>query len=159
ILMTGNAVVRRTLIDRVGGFNPALGRVGARLTAGEDADFHQRLLDAGARGYYIPRLVIYHYIPPERLTKRYHRRWCFYRAMAVAQLGRMRPQPVPHLLGIPRYLFGNAARGLVDLIRALARRPRDAERLFSSELPLWDLAGSIVGRYFARSPVAMAATT
>src|SRR5438132_11299153 len=131
-MMTGNAVVRRSLSDRVGGFNPALGRVGPRLTAGEDADFHQRLLDAGARGYYIPRLIIYHHIPAERLTKRYHRRWCFYRAISVAQLERARPQPVPHLFGVPRYLFGNAARGFVEFARTVIRRPRDPERLFSS---------------------------
>jgi len=129
-----------------------VGRVGSRLTSGDDADYHQRLLDAGARGYYIPRLTIYHYIPPERVTKRYHRRWCLYRGISLAQLDRQRPEPVTHLWGVPRYLFGNAARSVMMMARGLFSRHRDAARMFSCELALWDLAGFAYGKYFVRPP-------
>ena len=105
---------------------------------------------AGARGYYIPQLIIYHHIPRERLTKRYHRRWCFYRGISLAQLDRERPEPVTHLCGVPRYLFGKAGRSMLNLARALCSRHPDPERIFSSELPLWDLAGFIYGKYFVR---------
>jgi glycosyltransferase involved in cell wall biosynthesis len=152
IMMGGNAVIRRALVDRVGLFNTDVGRVGHRLTSGDDADYHQRLLAAGARGYYIPRLIIYHYIPPERVTKRYHRRWCFYRGISLAQLDRERPEPVTHLWGVPRYLFGNAARSLLKMALGLFSRHRDAARIFSSELALWDLAGFAYGKYFVTPP-------
>ena len=152
IMMGGNGVVRRALVDAVGPFNTALGRIGRQLTAGEDADYYQRLLAAGARGLYVPRLIIYHHIPKERVTKGYHRRWCFYRGISLAQIDRQRPEPVAHLCGVPRYLFGNAGRAALNLARALCSRRRDPERIFSSELPLWDLAGFAYGKWFARRP-------
>jgi glycosyltransferase involved in cell wall biosynthesis len=152
IMMGGNAIVRRSFVDKIGPFNTRLGRVGQRLTTGEDADYHQRLLAAGARGYYLPGLIIYHHIPGERLTKRYYRRWCFYRGISLAQLDRERPEPVAHLCGVPRYLFGTGARAIVTLARAACSRRRDPERLFSNELPLWDLAGFVYGRYFVKAP-------
>jgi glycosyltransferase involved in cell wall biosynthesis len=150
IMMAGNAVVRRAFVERVGPFNTRLGRIGRQLTAGEDADYHQRLIAAGARGFYIPRLVIYHHIPKERVTKRYHRRWCFYRGISLAQINRERPEPVAHLCGVPRYLFGNAIRSSLKMARALCSRRPDPERIFSSELPLWDLAGFAYGKFFVR---------
>jgi glycosyltransferase involved in cell wall biosynthesis len=154
IMMGGNAVIRRAFVDAVGPFDTGLGRIGRQLTTGEDADYHQRLLDAGARGVYVPRLVIYHHVPKERVTKRYHRRWCFYRGISLARLDRERPEPVARLGGVPRYLFGNAGRGIVNVARALCSRRRDPERIFSSELSLWDLAGFVYGKYFVRRPAA-----
>jgi glucosyl-dolichyl phosphate glucuronosyltransferase len=158
IMMGGNAVVRRAFVDAIGSFNTNLGRIGRQLTAGEDADYYQRLLASGARGLYVPRLIIYHHIPKERVTKRYHRRWCFYRGISLAQLDRERPEPVPHLCGVPRYLFGNAGRSTLNLARELCRRRRDPERIFSSELPLWDLAGFAYGKWFVRQPPASSRT-
>ncbi len=149
IMMGGNSVLRRRTIERVGPFDASLGRSGRRLTSGEDADYHERLMAIGAVGYYLPSLVIYHYVPPERLTKRYHRRWCFYRGISLAHLERARPQPVVHVLGIPRYLVGNAVRGLAGLARSVTRRGANPERAFSSELQLWDLAGFAYGRWWA----------
>lgn len=151
-MMGGNAVVRREWMDRVGPFDAELGRKGERLTAGEDADYHDRLIAAGARGYYTPALVIYHYIPPERLTKRYHRRWCFYRGMSVAYIDRVRQQPVSYVLGVPRYLFGTAARSVLFLVTRGWRRDANPEEVFTSELSLWDLTGFMYGRYFRRAP-------
>src|SRR5262249_6262683 len=84
------------------------------------------------------------------VTKRYHRRWCFYRGISLAQIDRERPEPVAHLFGVPRYLFGNVGRAGLNLTRALCSRRRDPERIFSNELPLWDLAGFVYGKWFAR---------
>jgi glucosyl-dolichyl phosphate glucuronosyltransferase len=151
IMMGGNTVVRRTFVDAVGSFNTALGRIGHQLTAGEDADYHHRLVAAGARGYYIPQLIIHHYIPGERVTKRYHRRWCFYRGISLAQIDRQRREPVAHFCGIPRYLFGKAGRSVLKMAGELCSFRHDPERIFSSELPLWDLAGFVCGKYFVRS--------
>ena len=67
--------------ERVGLYAGSLSRTGNRLLAGEDEDMYHRLLAVGARGRYLPDLIIYHYIPPERLTKRYFRRWCFWRGV------------------------------------------------------------------------------
>jgi GT2 family glycosyltransferase len=150
-MMGGNAVIRRSSVEKVGPFDPGLGRRGERLTTGEDADYHERLIASGAHGFYIPSLVIYHYIPPARMTKRYHRRWCFFRGISLAQIDRTRPQSVAYVLGIPRYMIGNAARGLLYIVRHAWRRGRDSEQVFTHELPIWDLAGFVYGKCFRRA--------
>jgi glycosyltransferase involved in cell wall biosynthesis len=147
ILMGGNAVLRRSILDRVGLFATSVGRQGTRLLAGEDDDFYRRLLAAGARGLYLPDLIIYHYVPPERLTKRYYRRWCFWRGVSCGVLDRTQPMKVAYLAGIPRYLYGEAARGLAMNVRSALSRTRDAASQFSNELALWDLVGYFYGKH------------
>ncbi|MBI1761697.1 MAG: glycosyltransferase family 2 protein, partial [Acidobacteria bacterium] len=61
MLMGGNAVIRRAVLQRVGLYAPHLGRGSRDLLAGEDQDMSDRLLAAGARGEYRPDLVIHHY--------------------------------------------------------------------------------------------------
>ena len=109
-----------------------------------------RLLSIGARGFYRPDLVIHHYVPPERLTKRYFRRWCFWRGVSQGVLDRRRPAPVPYLLGVPRYMIGAAVRGTIDALRAVFGRAEPA-RTFKNELAWWDLAGFFYGKHVYRS--------
>jgi glucosyl-dolichyl phosphate glucuronosyltransferase len=95
VMMGGNAVVRTAVGHSVGWYDASLGRLGTQGGSGcEDVDFFERLLRAGRKGYYVPELAIYHYIPPHRLTKRYHREWCFRRSIAQAELDGLRRQPV-----------------------------------------------------------------
>lgn len=148
MLMGGNAVIRKAVLDRVGPYSVDLGRTpGGRLLSCEDEDMYSRLLAVGARGFYRPDLVIHHYVPPERLTKRYFRRWCFWRGVSQGLMDRRRPAPVPYLLGVPRYMVGTAARGTIDTLRSLLGR-RDPARVFKNELAWWDLAGFGYGKHF-----------
>jgi glycosyltransferase involved in cell wall biosynthesis len=149
ILMGGNAVLKRSIIERVGPYSTALGRTDKRLLTAEDEDMYERLRAAGARGLYIPGLVIYHYIPPERLTKRYYRRWCFWRGVSLATIDRGRRSPVAYLGGVPRYLYGRAARGLLKLARGAFGS--DPAENFSHELAVWDFAGFFYGKHFYRA--------
>ena len=146
MMMGGNCVIRTEVIRRVGLFDERLGRVGQMLTTGEDAEYYARLLAAGVRGLYLPRLAIYHYVPPDRMQKGYYRRWCFFRGTSLARIDRIQPQPVAYLLGVPRYFFGEAARGGARVIRGMFSRDRNPEQQFASELPIWDLAGFLYGR-------------
>ncbi|HEX8501610.1 MAG TPA: glycosyltransferase family 2 protein [Pyrinomonadaceae bacterium] len=148
VLMGGNAVFRRSLLRRVGPYSTNLGRTDRHLLACEDEDMYQRVLAAGGRGLYLPDLVIYHYIPPERLTKSYYRRWCFWRAVSHGVMDRERRSPVAYLLGVPRWFYGKAARGLLGA--AGAALGRDAARGFAGELEAWNLAGFIYGKHFYR---------
>jgi glycosyltransferase involved in cell wall biosynthesis len=145
-MMGGNAVVRTEAIRAVGPFNTALGRRGNDLAAGEDADMHQRLIVSGARGLYVPGLKIYHYVPPERLTKRYYRKWCLDRARSMGRLEAIRPQAVPHVAGVPRYMIGTAARAVPVLMSAAVTGRWRQANTFAKELALWDLVGFACGR-------------
>lgn len=146
ILSGGNAVVSFNLMRRVGGFAAELGpRRERRLLSGEDEDLYWRLLDAGARGRYVPDLVVFHRVHPERLQKRYFRAWHFWNGTAKGLLSRARPQAVPQVAGVPRYLVGAAFRGVLRWALALATR--DADGRLSHELPFWLLSGFVYGRH------------
>jgi glycosyltransferase involved in cell wall biosynthesis len=147
ILMGGNAVFTRKILEKVGPYSTSLGRSGNRLLSCEDEEMYERLLAAGARGMYVPELIIYHFVPTERLTKRYHRAWCFWQSVSSAVLDRIRPQPTAYVLGVPRYFYGRALRGMFQLVRIWNREP--ASR-FSNELSLWELAGFFYGKHFYR---------
>jgi glucosyl-dolichyl phosphate glucuronosyltransferase len=146
ILMGGNAVIRRSLLNSVGLYSTRLGRNHKRLLSCEDEDMYRRLLAAGAVGMYRPDLIIYHYIPSERLTKRYFRNWCFWRGVSLGVMDRERPLPVVYVAGAPRYLYGQAIRSAVDLGRCLIHP--DDWKSFSGELAWWDLAGFLYGKHF-----------
>jgi glucosyl-dolichyl phosphate glucuronosyltransferase len=148
ILMGGNAVISRAMFERVGLYNTSLGRTGRRLLSGEDDEMYQRLLGAGGRGLYVPELIIYHFIPPERLTRSYFRRWCFWRGVSEGLIIRNRHASIPHLAGIPRYLYGNALRGFFGVTAGRIKNSREHAKVFESELDIWNAAGVFYGRHF-----------
>ena len=150
ILMGGNAVVRRRVVRLAGEFLPALGpRPDRRLMSGEDEDFYGRLLSAGAHGLYVPNLKIYHYVPPERLTKHYYRRWCFWNGVSRSVIELQRPSSAIRVGKVPRYLYGTAVRGLLRIVCSL-RGPLDPASRFAAELAVWHLLGFVYGSYFRR---------
>jgi glucosyl-dolichyl phosphate glucuronosyltransferase len=149
-LMGGNAVISRPMLTKVGLYSADLGRNGRRPLADEDTDMYHRLLAAGARGVYVPDLIIYHHIHPERLTKRYFRRWHFWRGVSSGRLDQRQPQPTPYLFGVPRHLLGSAARASLRMLPAMMGFRKDPAGLFGDELKVFDLFGFFYGKHFYR---------
>ena len=147
-MMGGNAAIRTHIVKRLGGFNTNIGRAGSNLCGCEDAELSHRLTASGAKGLYVPDMVIYHHVPAERLTKRYYRRWCLHHAVSLAQVDDARPQAVAYFCRIPRYRIGRACRAVPALIRAGIRGRWNTPAAFSAELALWELAGFIRGKFF-----------
>ena len=67
--------------------------------------------------------------------------------MSSAVLDRERPADVAYLLGVPRYLYGAAARGMLSNVIGMFSGG-DAGYRFSNELASWDLAGFFYGKHF-----------
>ncbi|MFI3286521.1 MAG: glycosyltransferase family 2 protein [Rikenellaceae bacterium] len=67
----GNMAIRREAIARHGAFDVELGRTGEKLIGGEESDLFERLSNAGEHCWYCPGAVMWHIIPPEKLTKEY----------------------------------------------------------------------------------------
>ena len=151
MLMGGNAVIRRSVLARVGLYRTDLGRTATRLLSCEDEDMFKRLLASGARGFYRPDLIIHHYVAPERVTKSYFRRWCFWRGVSLGVLARQQPAEVVQVLGVPRYMVGTTVRGTADTLSRLFRAS-DGRRRFANELAWWDLAGFVYGRHWYKAP-------
>jgi glycosyltransferase involved in cell wall biosynthesis len=113
-----NMAVRRSLIDRIGGFDPDLGRRGSSLLGQEQAEFFCRSRKAGARGMYVPAMSLHHHVPAQRLTRDYFRRWWFWKGVSKSRLEQRHPVTelgidltrVPKLFGVPRFLIGSALR-------------------------------------------------
>ncbi len=145
-----NMAVRKSLIDRIGGFHPNLGRNGESLLGQEQAEFFSRSRAAGARGLYVPAMAVHHHVPPQRLTRRYFRRWWFWKGVSRARLDRMHAltelgvdlRHVPHVLGAPRYMYGTAAREALALTRAW----RSSAERFRHQMMLCYCAGYVWDR-------------
>jgi glycosyltransferase involved in cell wall biosynthesis len=150
ILTGGNAVLTRRVMRQVGRYSAALSRTPTRLMGAEDEHLYRRLLLLNAKGRYLPELIIYHYVPPERLTKEYFRRWCFWCGVSRGIIDCEYPLPVRYVAGVPRFLLGQTARDATrSLVGAFTRSVSDEDR-FASELNVWDLAGFVYGKHFYR---------
>lgn len=64
-LCTGNALVHRTVFERVGGFDAGL------TQGGEDTDFFLRVHKAGIACWYTPSAIVVHMVPAYRLEEAY----------------------------------------------------------------------------------------
>jgi glycosyltransferase involved in cell wall biosynthesis len=150
MLMGDNAVISRALLLTVGPYCTALGpRTGRRLGSCEDEDMYWRLIDAGARGQYLPGLVVHHHVHANRLRKSYYRSWSFWNGASKSVLSRRRPERGPQIAGLPRYVCGDVVRGALGWLGAIMSGGGPARRL-AGELPAWHLAGRVYGRYLQR---------
>jgi hypothetical protein len=98
---------------------------------------------------YVPDLIIYHYIPASRLTRNYHRRWCYWRGVSQGVMDRTSRGPVAYLLGVPRHKVGLALKCMFAWPVHIVK-PNGTGKAFSDELASWDLFGFIYGKFFAR---------
>ena len=147
-----NAAFRRDAFDRVGLFDTAVGRKPGTLLGQEVREWFLRARSAGLRGYYVPHMVVNHIVPASRLTKHYFRRWFYWHGISRALMYERRPvdmaspehteldfSKVPHVAGVPRYLYRSAAACAVSVVAAHLRR--DPVAAFEAELKLWRFAG------------------
>jgi GT2 family glycosyltransferase len=65
----------RTAVQREFLYNPRLGRVATGEVRGEETDVLHKLLKAGHRGLWVPQSRVQHFIPADRLTLDYIRRF------------------------------------------------------------------------------------
>jgi GT2 family glycosyltransferase len=153
-----NMAFRREVFDIVGGWDTAMGRKAGTLLGQEVREWCIRARQKGVTGYYAPDLTVQHVIPASRLTKRYFRRWFYWRGISRALLYQQQgldmesPQETTvdfskamHIAGVPRYLYRALLRNATDFLTASARR--DPVAAFEHELWLWMFAGIAVQRW------------
>src|SRR5437762_8162226 len=108
-ILTANLALRRDVFDRIGGFSPDFPRC-------QDHELLIRLWRTGAHVLYVPDLIVRTRIPPERLTRRYHRDWHgrhgFYTAAIrlpeiIDSEGRLldAPAEAARVLGTPGFVY------------------------------------------------------
>jgi glycosyltransferase involved in cell wall biosynthesis len=116
-----NMAVRRHVVDRVGGWNPALGKLQGTLRTGEDHEFALKMVRAGFRGVYVPDAWVRHRVPPERLRLGYFSRWYVDNGAIVAGLDREFESHRPEILAVPRYMWRRTAADALGAAGAAIR--------------------------------------
>ncbi|MGH7233318.1 MAG: glycosyltransferase [Nitrospiraceae bacterium] len=126
-----NLSFKRGAFEKHGDFRTDLGRIGASLLMGEEAEFCNRLKTNGELLIYYPKAVVYQCPDIHRMTKRYVQRWFFrigewlYLQDQLLKVNAERQ--VKLILGVPRWMYKVAARnGLSLLYLYLRARPKDA---------------------------------
>jgi len=154
-LMTANFACRRPALLEVHGFSPDYLR-------DEDRELQLRLWRAGKRGLYVDSVVVTTEVPPERLTKQYHRQFYARAAAAHARMrfldsinaeGRLVPESADAvtLLGSPGFVF----RGLVHHSLRCARSivTLNREQAFFHETRMLYFASYVWTRHRREGPV------
>lgn len=126
-----NLGIRRSLVERAGGFRVDLGRTSSRRLLGQEVpELLARARAAGLRGRYVPAMHVRHHIPASRLTRGYFRRWWTGKGYSRAALEVAQPltelgldlRTVPHIGGVPRYMLSDAVRDAVAFVGAVVAR-------------------------------------
>ncbi|MBK1714384.1 glycosyltransferase [Rubrivivax gelatinosus] len=133
-------VFRREVFERLGGFDPNLGRKGAVLAGGEEIDVLMRVVHDGGRVVYFPQARVRHKVEAFRLNKRYFRRWRYQcsrnEAAALPATGR-------RIAGVPAYLLPQLARAVGKA--AWMRLTSPADEAFRQEMIVWHFLGLMRG--------------
>ncbi len=118
--------IRRTSINKVGGFAQHLGKLRGTLLSGEDHELCQRVQAAGFKAIYHPELRVAHWVPAERMRASYSISWFFWSGITHAILDAGSAGAPPSPLGVPRHFFKRALTSGIRGIGAavLGRSPR-----------------------------------
>ena len=145
-----NMAVRRRLFDRIGGFDPTLGRNNGRHLLGQEVpEFLARARGVGARGLYVPSMIVDHHVPARRLTKAYFRKWWYGQGLSRSQLDRRQPMTelgvdlrrARHLAGVPLFMWRTAMDDAIEWVGS-----REPTEHFRREAMLCYFAGYLAGR-------------
>lgn len=83
-ILGANCSFRREVFTEIGYFPTDLGRIGKSLLAGEEAELCQRIHLHGKGMYHIPDAVVHHHVTPERMTRGYLNRRCYFSGISRA---------------------------------------------------------------------------
>jgi len=161
-----NVAYRREVFERVGFFDNRLGRKSGTLRNQAQREWHLRARAVGVRGFYLPDMTVHHLVAPERLQKKYFRRWLYWHGISRAMLFRnggfdMEEPELEHpphaggrqIAGVPVHLIWKAMRTTRSFVWHSLRR--DVGLAFEHELWLCFFAGVVRQRFAARAlPVA-----
>jgi glucosyl-dolichyl phosphate glucuronosyltransferase len=126
-----NLAFKRETFELVGLWDTRIGRKAGTLLGQEVREWLLRARGAGLKGVYIPEMIVHHVIPEDRLNKRYFRRWFYWNGISRAMLYQKSPvdmlapeetaldfSKVPHIMGVPRYLYRAVLRSATGVLRS-----------------------------------------
>jgi glycosyltransferase involved in cell wall biosynthesis len=143
----GNMAFNRRVVDRIGYFDPRLGRKGegrkrSELFKGAETDYFHRMARAGgAHIVYEPDAIVYHRVMPFQVRKDYFRTIHF---NAGFQRAIYDDTTFPrNLLGVPRFYYAQLARGVGTYLAQLLSSGPDYA--FRQQMNLSHMVGTMLG--------------
>ncbi len=116
----GNLAIRRHLFERVGPFLLELGPQGHDLGGAEDIEWVRRAIAGGAPLEYLPDMLQYHYVDPDRLTLRYLMAKAYERSSSMIRLS----TELMEQRRLPLYMIRKAVSYAALALTSLNRRRR-----------------------------------
>lgn len=101
----GNLALRREVFNKVGDFNTELGPEGHNLGGGEDSEFVKRAISMGMKLRYLPDMVQYHYVDPERFKFSYILTKSFQRSRSVTFISEKAITKVPKYMWKKLFIY------------------------------------------------------
>lgn len=136
-----NMAFTKRVFDLVGGFDPALGRIGTKLVGGEETDLFRRMCVANMKGIYEPRAVVKHVVEPERLRKHYFRKLYYYGGRSSGH--RYETDSARKVAGIPVFAFRQLCQKVASVaVLGIAGKHDES---FLKQLQAWWLVGFVAG--------------
>lgn len=124
----GNMALRRKIFDKYGLFAAGLGRTGENPIGGEEKELFSRVVSGGEQVWWVPEAVIFHIIPPEKLTLKYFRRLS--RGCGASERIRTRAlSESAYLMAVFRELFKWGATLVIAFWFMLCQQPLKAHYL------------------------------
>ena len=111
---------RKAVMDRYP-FDPALGRVGSKLSSGDDTRVQDQVVAGGGHGVWVGDAAVEHFLPAARMTVAYAREilfWAGYHGFAP-----FAADTSPRLFGAPRWVWQKSLAAAVR--RRLGGRRKD----------------------------------
>ena len=125
------AFLKRSLLD-MGGFNPLLGRKGQALAGCEEIELLRRIKLRGQGIYYEPRAIVHHFIPKERLTRKWLMRRFYHEGISVSVLHEMHhPHKATHR-SVKRFVRSLLSIG-TNTLKGILARNRGQRTLFHAQ--------------------------
>jgi glycosyltransferase involved in cell wall biosynthesis len=123
-----NMIVRKAVLERLGGFRTDLGMIGAAMGYGEDTDLQERVRREvpGARLLYCPDVVVYHVVRPEQAALGWYLRRAVRRGLQAGSVYDARsffPGRLPRLKSAA-YAVGHLGLGVLNALACPLRSRR-----------------------------------
>jgi glycosyltransferase involved in cell wall biosynthesis len=118
-----NMAFRRSVFERIGTFHGALGRKPGSLLSGDEDHFLLRAERAGLTTLYAPNMVVFHRIPPARMTRDWVLRRFYWGGISDVAKRQRGDDPVSRRMLV---------RQSVAILHGLLRRWRETARVLSA---------------------------
>jgi len=133
-LVGASLAVRRRAFAKAGLFSIETQRVKNSIGSTEDFDWQMKVWAYGGHGVYVPDIVCATEVPRDRLSKSYHRRWHLGHGKFNAIARRPEWEGARRLLGVPMFMYRQAAEATLNMTKCLVRA--DRAEAFECEMSL-----------------------